>query len=81
MMKIASRVIFIFKIAANKIGKISVFSNFNDNWYLGVFWSKEFVGNDETCIQDHFYEATIFKMTNNKILNCEWSTISMKIDI
>jgi hypothetical protein len=25
-------------------------SDFNENWYLGVFWSEELVGNDETCI-------------------------------
>jgi hypothetical protein len=36
-------------------------SDFNENWYLGVFWSEELVGNDEICIQGHFYEATIFK--------------------
>jgi hypothetical protein len=32
MMKIAFRVIFIFKMAANKICKISMFSDFNENW-------------------------------------------------
>jgi hypothetical protein len=30
--------------------------------------TKEFVGNDEICIQGHFYEATIFKMDANKIV-------------
>jgi hypothetical protein len=55
MMKIAFRVIFIFKMAANKIGKISMFSDFNENWCLGLFWSEELIGNDENCIQGHFY--------------------------
>ena len=67
-MKIAFRVIFIFKMAAEKIGKISMFSNFNENWYLGLFWSEELIGNDEICIQGHFCEATIFKMAANKIV-------------
>jgi hypothetical protein len=43
-------------------------SDFNENWYLGVFWSEELVGNDEICIQGHFYEATIFKMAATKIV-------------
>jgi hypothetical protein len=43
-------------------------SDFNENRYLGVFWSEELVGNDEICIQDHFYEDNIFKMAANKIL-------------
>jgi hypothetical protein len=38
------------------------------NWYLGLFWSEELVGIDEICIQGHFYEATIFKMAANKIV-------------
>jgi hypothetical protein len=38
MMNIAFRIIFIFKIAADNIGKISMFSDFNENWYLGLFW-------------------------------------------
>jgi hypothetical protein len=50
MMKIAFRVIFIYKMAADKIGKISMFSNFNENWYLGLFWSEKLIGNDETLI-------------------------------
>ena len=25
-------------------------SDFKENWYLGVFWSGELVGNDEICI-------------------------------
>jgi hypothetical protein len=67
MMKIAFRVIFIFKMAANKIGKISMFSDFNENWYLGLFWSEELIGNVENCIQGHFYDATVSKMATNKI--------------
>jgi hypothetical protein len=42
-------------------------SDFIEHWYLGVFRSEELVGNDEICIQGHFYEATIFKMAANKI--------------
>ena len=44
MMKIAFRVIFIFKMATDKIGKLLMVSDFNENWYLGVFWSEELVG-------------------------------------
>jgi hypothetical protein len=43
-------------------------SDFNENWLVGVFWSEEFVGNDEICIQVNFYEATIFKMAANKMV-------------
>ena len=43
-------------------------SDFNENWYLGVFWRKEFVGSDELSIQGNFYEPTIFKMAANKIV-------------
>jgi hypothetical protein len=50
MMKIVFRVIFIFKMAADKIGKISMLSNFIENWYLGLFWNEELIGNDENCI-------------------------------
>jgi hypothetical protein len=45
-----------------KIGKISMFSEFNENWYIGLFWSEELIGNDENCIQGHFYDATVSKM-------------------
>ena len=45
-----------------------MFSHFNENWYLGLFWSEKLVGIDEICIQGHFYEATIFKMAANKIV-------------
>jgi hypothetical protein len=66
MMYMAFRVIFIFKMAANKIGKIPMFSNFNENWYLGLFWIEELIGNDDNCIQGHFYDATVSKMGANK---------------
>jgi hypothetical protein len=52
----------IFKMAANKIVKLSMVSDFNEHWYLGVLCSEELIGNDEIFIQGHFYEATIFKM-------------------
>jgi hypothetical protein len=45
----------IFKMAANTIVNISMFSDFNENWYLGLFLSEELIGNDENCIQGHFY--------------------------
>ena len=57
-------------------------SDFNENWYLEVFWSEELVGNDEICIQGHFYEATIFKMAANQIANglrFQWTLISRSI--
>jgi hypothetical protein len=44
-----------------------MFSNFNENWYLGLFWSEELIVNDEHFIQGHFYDATISKMATNKI--------------
>jgi hypothetical protein len=37
-------------------------SDFNENWYLGLFWSEELIGNDENCIQGHFYDATVSKI-------------------
>ena len=82
MMKIAFRVIFIFKMAADKIGKISMFSNFNKNAYLGLFWSEELIGNDENCIQGVIFTMPPFpKWLPTKSPNCQWSPISMKIDI
>ena len=45
----------ILKMATDKIGKISMFSDFNENLYLVLFWSEELIGNDENCIQGHFY--------------------------
>jgi hypothetical protein len=56
------------KMAANKIVKLSMVSDFNENWYLAVFWSEELVVYDEICIQGHFYEATNFKMAVKKIV-------------
>ena len=56
-----------FKMAADKIGKISKFSDFNEHWYLGLFWSEELIGNNENCIQGHFYDSTVSKMAANKI--------------
>ena len=82
MMKIAFRVIFIFKMAADKIGKISMFSNFNKNVYLGLFWSEELIGNDENYIQGVIFTMPPFpKWLPTKSPNCQWSPISMKIDI
>jgi hypothetical protein len=60
--------ILLAAISANKIEKLLMVSDFNENWYLGVFCSEELVGNYEICIQGHFYEATIFKMAANKII-------------
>ena len=37
-------------MAANKIVKLSMVSDFNENWYLGVFWSEELFVNDEIYI-------------------------------
>ena len=45
----------IFKMAAEKFDNISMFSHFNENWYLGLFWSEQLIGDDEICIQGHFY--------------------------
>ena len=61
-------------------------SDFKDNWYLGVFWSEELVGNDEICSQFHFYEATIFKMAANKIVKLsmvwfQWKLISRDFEV
>jgi hypothetical protein len=35
--KKSQRMAAIFKMAADKIGKISMFSDFNENLYLGLF--------------------------------------------
>jgi hypothetical protein len=32
-----------------------MFSDFNEVWYIGLFWSEKLIGNDEHCIQGHFY--------------------------
>jgi hypothetical protein len=60
----------ILKMTADKIGKISMFSDYNDNWYLGLFWSEGLIGNDENCIQGHFNDATVPKMAPTKSTNC-----------
>jgi hypothetical protein len=44
-----------------------MFSDFNENLYLGLFWSEELIGNDDNCIQGQFYDATVSKMATNKI--------------
>jgi poly(3-hydroxyalkanoate) synthetase len=44
-----------------------MFSNFNENWYLWLFWSEKSIGNDGYCIQGHFYDATVSKMAADKI--------------
>jgi hypothetical protein len=56
----------IFKMTADKIGKISVFSDLNENWYLVLLWSEELIGNEENFIQGHLYDATVSKMAANK---------------
>ena len=56
-----------FKMAANKIVKLSMVSDFNENWYLRLFWSEELVGNDENCIQGPLFDATFSEMDANKI--------------
>jgi hypothetical protein len=35
---------------------------------LGVIWSEELIGNNESCIRSHFYDATIFKIAANIIV-------------
>ena len=45
----------ILKMTAEKFVKISMFSGFSENLYLGLFWSEELIGNDENYIQDLFY--------------------------
>ena len=57
----------IFKMAADKIRKISMFSDFSANWYLRLFCSEELIGNEENCIQGHSYDATVSKMAANEI--------------
>jgi hypothetical protein len=27
-----------------------MFSDYNENWYVGLFWSEELIGIDENCI-------------------------------
>ena len=54
-------------MAVDKIGKISMVSDFNENWYLGLFWSEELISNDENCIRGNFYDDTVSKMAANLI--------------
>jgi hypothetical protein len=75
-----------FQNGHQKIVKLLIVSDFNENWYLGVFWSEELVGNDEICSQGHFYEATIFKMAANKIVKLsmvwfQWKLISSDFEV
>jgi hypothetical protein len=86
-MKIAFRVIFIFKMAAEKIGKISMFSNFNENWYLGLFWRPLTIWrfcwqpfwkwwprkNDPECKFHHYQSIPDFKITLD--INFHWNMI------
>jgi hypothetical protein len=74
MMKIAFRVIFIFKMAADKIGELSMVSDFNENWYLGVFWSEELVGalNSDTgvvwgllCLHPNTIQSSYYYYNNS----------------
>ena len=61
-----------YKMATNKIVKLSMVSDFNENWYLGVFWSAELVVNDETCIHmpEFWYgvrlETSVFASKHNQ---------------
>jgi hypothetical protein len=56
-------------VASNK-GPWMQFSSLSINSSLqnNPRYSEELVGNDEICIQGHFYEAIIFKMAANKIV-------------
>jgi hypothetical protein len=75
------RMAAIFKMAADKIGKISMFSDFNENLYLGLFWSEELIGNDENCIRGHFYfqNGRQQNRQNFKVLWFQWKLISRVI--
>jgi hypothetical protein len=57
----------IFKMAADNILKFLMFSDFNENVYLRLFWCDELIDNDENCIQGDFYDATVSKMAASKI--------------
>ena len=71
----------ILKMAADKIGKISMFSDLNENWYLGLFGSEELIGNEENCIQGHFYfqNGRQQNRQNFNILWLQWQLISRVI--
>ena len=58
-----------------------MFSDFNENWYLGLFWSEELIGNDENCIHGYFYFQN-GRRQNRKIVNglrFQWKLISRSI--
>ena len=67
----------ILKMVTDKIGTISMFSDFIENRYLRLYWSEELIGNDGNCIR----MAAIFKMAADKSAKFQYSLISMKIDI
>jgi hypothetical protein len=46
---------------------------FNENWYLWLFWSVELIGNDENCIQGHFYFQN-GRQQNRQIFNVLWGS-------
>jgi hypothetical protein len=75
------RMAAIFKMTADKIDKISMFSDFNENWYLGLFWSEELIDNDENCIQGHFYFQNGCQQNrqNFNVLWFQWKLISRVI--
>jgi hypothetical protein len=65
-------------MAANKIDKLLMVSDFNENWYLGVFCSEELVGNYvsifieiwdhwqfDDFVGSHFENGGLVKMTLN----------------
>jgi hypothetical protein len=55
--------------STDKIVKISNFSDFNENLYLGLFWFEELIGNDENCIQGHFYWKVLpWQHTSNVVI-------------
>jgi hypothetical protein len=63
-----------------KIGKKSMFSDFNENWCLGLFWSEEFIGNDKNCIQGHFYFQN-GRRQNRQNFSILWFQLSIIIKI
>ena len=73
--KFCSKPPFFFQNGCH-IVKISTLSDFNENWYLGVYWCGEHDGTIEICSEPPFY----FKMAAilQKFQLC---SISMKIDI
>jgi hypothetical protein len=51
----------------DKIDKISMFSDFNENLYLGLLWSEELIGNDNNCLHGHFYFQNDRRQNRKKI--------------